>query len=182
MDCWKTMVRTKDERFCGVSKSKCCNMWPYHDLNLVLLSSLTLLYLVSVVHAHSDTGTIKIVDDPLLGLTAVLGREGHLEATGTLSNEVSGLVLYKMSSRQDPIEKKQVMRNEHVSGFLLLFAEAQLLDSRFIGWGRVGWFLSYEKQGTKKKKRWNPNGATKKWEVKNLINGGAEDKQKQDKG
>lgn len=98
-----------------------------------------MLYLVSVVHGHTDTGTIKIVDDPLFGLTTVLGREGHLEATRSLSNKVSGLVLFEMSSRQDPIRKgkKQVMRNERVSGFLVL-AEAHLLDSRFIGWGRVG--------------------------------------------
>lgn len=71
--------------------------------DLILISTLSLhtkytivLYLVSVVHAHTDTGTIEIVDNPLLGLTAVLGRKGHLETARSLSNKVGGLVLFKM--------------------------------------------------------------------------------------
>lgn len=50
-------------------------------------------YLVVVVHAHGNTGTLKVVDDQVLLLGTISGGEDELEATGSIDNQVGGLVL-----------------------------------------------------------------------------------------
>lgn len=50
-----------------------------------------------VVHAHGNTGTLKVVDDQVLLLGTIGGGEDELEATGTIDNQVGSLVLVTKS-------------------------------------------------------------------------------------
>jgi hypothetical protein len=51
------------------------------------------VYLVVVIHAHGDTRTLKVVNDQVLLLGTIGGSEDELQATGSIDNQVSGLVL-----------------------------------------------------------------------------------------
>jgi len=52
-----------------------------------------LSYLVVVVHAHGNTGSFKVIDNKVLLLRAISRGENQLQTTGSIDNEVGGLVL-----------------------------------------------------------------------------------------
>lgn len=57
--------------------------------------------LVGVVHSHSDSGALKLVDNVSDFSASISWHEGHFESTGAWDEEVSRLVLVAVSMTAD---------------------------------------------------------------------------------